>query len=138
MAATQFAVVYGTVSKVIRRIIEPGPENADDSHIALAQANLAPGESLVAFNLSDFPTSRTRADVQSKIGAPAHSGRCAIVAANAVTATPVVNVIQADPLVDVIAGHLIVQTDTAGVGWTYLGGVFTAPVVGTVTPSLGS
>jgi hypothetical protein len=138
MAATQFAVVYGTVSKVIRRFVEPGSENTDDSHIALAQQHLAPGESLMAFNLSDFPTSRTRADVQPQIGAPAHSGRCAVVAAGVATATPVVNVIQADPLIDSVPGHTLVQHDTAGIGWTYLSGVFTAPVVTTVAPTSGS
>jgi hypothetical protein len=138
MAATQFAVVYGTVSKVIRRIVEPDAQNTDDSHVALAQQHLAPGESLMAFNLADFPTSRTRADVQPQIGVPAHSGRCAVVAANVATATPVVNVIQADPLFDAVPGMILVQTDVAGINWTYQSGVFTAPVQVTGVPSSGS
>ena len=52
MAATQFAVVYGTASKTVRRMVEG---DTDDSHIAIAQANLRPGESILILNLADFP-----------------------------------------------------------------------------------
>lgn len=134
MPATQFAVVYGTASKIIRRIIEPG-QNPDDSHITLAQANLNASESLVALNLADFPNSRTRADVQSKIGVPTSSGRCAIVpgvsAALAVGQT-VSSVIIADPVIDNISGSQLIQTDTASIGWTWNGATFVAPVVAPV------
>jgi hypothetical protein len=121
MAATQFAVVYGTASKVIRRIIEPGPENIDDSHIAVAQRNLAPGEALMALSLSDFPTSRRRADLRPHVGPPAHSGRCALIKDGIV-----VNVIHADPEIDAVhvakTGHNLMQHDKAAIGWKHKGG----------------
>lgn len=119
MAATQFAVVYGAASKVIRRIVHPD----DDNYLAKVQANLASGEAVLVLLAADNPT-KTVAALQSKIGTPTHSGICAKIDGQG----KVVNLIKADPQVDVVPGFQLVQTDIAQIGWTYSGGIFLAPV----------
>src|SRR5207244_10255297 len=108
--ATKFGIVYGTATKIIRRFVEPD-DDADLSSIVLK-----PGEALLQLPLADHPII-TVAALQSMIGPPSHSGRCAKIAMDATGGTgTVVEIIRADPTVDPTLGpHRLVQSDLAAV-----------------------
>ena len=114
MPATTFGIVHGTVTNIIRRIVEPDDDSLWSSVV------LKPNESLKILNLVDFPV-RTVATLQSTIGAMTVSPRCVKISALG----DVVDIIQADPTVDPVIGvHSVVQTDDGAVGDRYVSGRF--------------
>lgn len=123
MSATMLGVVIGAVSRQVRRVVIAD----DDSHYG--KIVLLPGETLVHLPLpsvSDLHADALAPVIAAHTGvaAPAtHSTRCAVIDG----AGKVVDVIAADPAIDTMAGRQIVQTDVAGPGWTFIGGVFAAP-----------
>lgn len=127
MPASNIAIIYGTQSNAVRRII------ASDTDAELAAATdkggVAPGESLLLF---DAKTARSLspdallAAVAAKIG-PAASQRCVETNPQGV----VVKVYQADPLLDqpVTPGSTIQLHDVAVPGDSLSGGVYTSSFV---------
>ena len=103
MASTKFGIVYGNVTNIIRRVIEPD----DDSY--LSSIVLKPGESLLQLDLIDHPV-RTVLSLQASVGPQRQSSRCAKID----NSGNVVDIIQADPTIDPAIGvHTIVQSDLA-------------------------
>lgn len=62
--------------------------------------------------------------VQDVSGGTPPSGRCCVVDPSGM----VVDVIQADPDLDAVAGHTLISSDIANVGWTVISGVLVAPL----------
>ena len=110
MTANNIGVTYGSLSGIIRAIIDPN----DDAELAAAQLPSGHSVAMLIIAKSDAPT---MADIQAAvalaIGKPVPSGRTAVVTNGIVTA-----IIQADPLLDFIAGSTLVASDTAVVGDT--------------------
>ena len=119
----QFAVVRGITSKIILRVIDTTGDQ-DDRAVVIARRNLQAGEEIIVLNLADHPR-RDIETLHTVIGQPVHSGRCVIVDPKT---NLVVGVCMADPtLYRPPNGNLLIQHDTAGVGWAHAGGILTEP-----------
>lgn len=105
---TQFAIVYGEESKIIHRMIELEDGESDD---LLRRIMTVPGQAIKILKLDDYPVFRRVRDVQSAIGEPIGSGRCALVKDGVV-----VNVIHADPVLYEDLEYHLVWSDTLGIG----------------------
>ena len=124
MASTQALIVYATVSQIVRRVVVPD----SDGEISNPQLFCGPGEGAVVVAqqaLIDGPSvNSVLANALSVSLQAIPTGRCAVVDGTGTVAA----IIMADPLLDSIPQRTLVATDTAGIGWTYLAGIFTAPV----------
>jgi hypothetical protein len=118
MAVTSVGAIYATGSLLLQRVYIP---HADDSEIA--QQHVGQGETLVNIPLATYQQGGAQA-VQSSIGAPSFSGRCAVVDTNS---NLVIDLLQADPALytdlrgPVVAHDHVMHGDT----WTGTGAVFT-------------
>jgi hypothetical protein len=120
MPVTHVGAIYATVSKLLQRVYIP---HADDSEIA--QQYVAVGESVVNIPIATYQQGGAVA-VQSLIGAPSFSGRCAIVSGASLTGT-VLDIVTADPALYTDLQGRVIASDSAMVGDTYTGLVFTRP-----------
>lgn len=119
---SKMGVVYATGSKLIRRVIVP------DSDRDLARSDfLGAGESILVVPIGNpFDTSGLQKLVLDLHGLDiVPCGRCAVIDGHG----DVVNVIMADPEIDSVAGHRLVTSETADVGWRYDGCGFHARLV---------
>lgn len=112
MATTQFAVVYGIASKTVRRIVE---NDVDDSHIAMATANLSPGESILVLNISDFPVRNIPTmgpALCTRLGAVSVRPMRSV----AILGGTVHHASMADPAIDTVPNMTLVAHDGADIG----------------------
>lgn len=110
MPVTKIGIVYGQVSKAIRKVIIPATDAELDS------MTLAVGEvMLVADKANGTDQATVKNAVQTATGVKPPNGRCAIVDGSG----NVVGIISACPTLDAISGMSLVASDAAMVGWTW-------------------
>lgn len=124
MAATKRVIVYGAVSGIPRRVIVPD----SDTDIDGISQRLHTGEAMTIVDIGD--TRRPRDIVSVMVPALTQNrslfpDRCMVINIQGL----VVDTICADPTIDTIPGMILVQSDVAGVGWTFAAEIFTPPLL---------
>lgn len=117
-------IVYGARSKIIRRIVVPGP--GESLPVGICQ----PGEAMLRAEIGmcdGLPRMDDAARCVTDVtGIIPPSGRCAVIRDGVV-----VNVINADPHLDEITDCTLVLSETAAIGWAWTTDAgFSAPMVG--------
>jgi hypothetical protein len=121
-------LVYGTRSRILRRIVYPDYDSQLMHHVLLdgESSLIVPMDNFGCFDIEDIKahSAYAAAHLETLIGKPLHSGRCALVPKD--TEEHVIeHVINADPWIDSLPAHNLILHDTVSPGWVYRKGALT-------------
>lgn len=121
MARTKIVIIYGKLSKIMRRVNVPD----DDSQIGPQLAAISPGEASIAVDWTQGTLQEAAALLSKTVGPPVFNDLFAVVDEKGL----VTSVIHCDPIIDAAPdGHSFIATaDGTGVGDTWDGRQFMKP-----------